>query len=76
MLKIWNFAQQNNFDIITKDSDFNNIASFYNTRPRIIWLRIGNATTKEIANVLLAKKQEIINFIQANEAGILEIHQI
>ncbi len=76
MLKIWNFAQQNNFDIITKDSDFNDIESFYNTRPRIIWLRIGNATTKEIANVLLAKKQEIINFIQANEAGILEIHQI
>lgn len=76
MLKIWNFAQQNNFDIITKESDFNDIESFYNTRPRIIWLRIGNATTKEIANVLLAKKQEIINFIQANEAGILEIHQI
>ncbi len=71
--EIWSFAATNNYDIITKDSDFNEIASYFNTNPRIIWLRIGNATTPEIAALLLRNKDEIYKFVENNPSGILEI---
>ena len=72
----WQFARTENFTIVTFDSDFYDISLIRGYPPKIIWLRIGNATTKEIVSILISKHDLIRNFIDDIEdpgAACLEI---
>ena len=44
--EIWDFAKTNEFTIITFDTDFYDISLIKGTPPKIVWLRIGNTSTK------------------------------
>jgi predicted nuclease of predicted toxin-antitoxin system len=61
--KIWKFAKENNYTIVTFDSDFFEISNLKGHPPKIIWLRTGNTTTKNIIEILQQKKEIIIDFI-------------
>ena len=71
--KIWDFAKQNNFAIVTLDSDFNDLNSLFGHPPKIIWLRTKNLRTEYIAKILVKQETEIENFINNTTFGILEI---
>jgi predicted nuclease of predicted toxin-antitoxin system len=71
--EIWDFAKQNSMTILTKDSDFNDLSTLYGVPPKIIHLRIGNCTTQEIIDLLLAKRAEILKFLGDDHAGILTL---
>ncbi|MFW0715607.1 DUF5615 family PIN-like protein [Pedobacter sp. N23S346] len=71
--EIWTFAGQNNFVVVTFDADFYEFSNLYGHPPKIIWLRVGNNTTYEIAEVLIMKKQLINDFIEQDEFSCLEI---
>ncbi len=73
---IWSFAKKNNFTIITQDSDFNDLNLLYGFPPKIVWLRIGNSSTKAIVEVLVANKLDIIEFVENANFGCLEIFRI
>jgi len=49
---IWEYAKSNGYAIVTFDSDYYNLSLIKGCPPKIIWLRIGNATTKKIASTL------------------------
>ena len=49
---IWNFAEENDYTIVTFDSDFYNLSIIRGCPPKIIWLRIGNTSTLNVAKVL------------------------
>jgi predicted nuclease of predicted toxin-antitoxin system len=51
--EIWEFARDSNFDIVTFDSDFYDLSVIRGIPPKIIWLRIGNTSTINIAKVLI-----------------------
>lgn len=74
--EIWSFAKQNNYAIVTFDSDFFELASLYSHPPKIIWLRTGN-TKKENLTLLLLEKKEIIeeflNNAQYEDISCIEI---
>jgi len=46
---IWKFAKSNNFSIVTFDSDFIDLSNLRGFPPKIIRLRMGNTSTKNIA---------------------------
>jgi predicted nuclease of predicted toxin-antitoxin system len=74
---IWKFAKENNFTIVTFDSDFFEISNLKGHPPKIIWLRTGNTTTKNIIEILQLKKEIIIDFISNplySEISCLEIN--
>ncbi|TAH42628.1 MAG: hypothetical protein EYC69_05165 [Bacteroidetes bacterium] len=62
-MQIWNYAKENRFSIVTFDSDFFDIANLFGHPPKIIWLRMGNYRTKEIAELLISKSEIIMDFI-------------
>lgn len=64
---IWEYAQKNDFTIVTFDSDFLDIATFRGFPPKIIWIRTGNMTTNYIAQILFEKQEIIKNFIHDKE---------
>jgi predicted nuclease of predicted toxin-antitoxin system len=73
-LMIWRFSKKHQYAILTFDEDFSEIQNLYSYPPKIIWLRTGNASTSEIASLLIKYKDDIEAFISNDELGIYEIY--
>lgn len=74
-LEIWRFASKNNYAITTKDSDFNDLSILLGTPPKVIWLRIGNATVKECEMILRKHHITIANFLAMPDTRLLSIER-
>lgn len=70
---VWKFAKEHAYTIVTKDSDFNDLSTLYGSPPKVIWLRIGNSSTKQIENILRKQSVTIHDFIAHSVSSILEI---
>lgn len=68
---IWDFAAVNGWAIISKDGDFHQFSLLFGAPPKIIWLRVGNRTTGELAQLLRSKRDDIKAFLQADEALLI-----
>ncbi len=78
-IEIWNYAKENNYTIVTFDSDFNDFSTLYGSPPKVIWLRFGNSSTNSISEVLMKKSDIIKSFIDSNavnECSVLEIYNL
>ncbi|USR90956.1 DUF5615 family PIN-like protein [Phormidium yuhuli AB48] len=49
---IWEYAKQNAFVIVSKDSDFHQRSLLYGHPPKFIYLRVGNSPTSKIVRIL------------------------
>ena len=70
---IWEFAKENGFTIITKDSDFNELLLVNGYPPQVIWIRIGNCKIADIERIIRSNAIILTNFHRGQESGILEI---
>jgi predicted nuclease of predicted toxin-antitoxin system len=73
-LIVWEYAKSNNFTIVTKDSDFNNIVSLFGFPPKIIWIRKGNTTTLQLKTLITDYIDQIRSFVGDNVNGIMTIY--
>lgn len=73
-ITIWQYALQNNYTILTSDEDFQDFINYKGFPPKVILLRIGNISTENLAKIILNHQQDIIDFITAEDMGILEIY--
>jgi len=71
-LEIFNYAKINNYSIVTFDSDFCDLNIISGFPPKIIWIRTGNTTTKNL-EIIIRQKSEIINSFLTEDYGCLEI---
>jgi predicted nuclease of predicted toxin-antitoxin system len=71
--KIFEFAKRNDYTIVTFDSDFFDLNTLHRFPPKIIWIRTGNTTTKNLETILKDKYELIKLFIEENY-GCLEIN--
>ena len=51
--QIWEYAQDNSLTIISKDADFSDWMMLTQPPPRVIHLRLGNRSIKELRNTLV-----------------------
>lgn len=49
---IWDYAGEHGFMIVSKDSDFRQLAFLLGPPPKAIWVRAGNVSTLDILGVL------------------------
>ena len=59
---IWKFALEEGFNVVTFDSDFYDISLINGCLPKIVWLRGGNKTTLEIAQIITTYHDIIQDF--------------
>jgi predicted nuclease of predicted toxin-antitoxin system len=71
--KIWQYAQDRGFAIVTKDEDFHRLSVLYGPPPKVIWIRLGNCSTAEIVRLLRARGVEIERFLADGEAAFLAL---
>lgn len=70
---IWEYARDNNFTIVTMDSDFSAISLMKGIPPKIIWLRCGNAPTAFFEQLLRQNHEIISDFIEDEAMACLEL---
>jgi predicted nuclease of predicted toxin-antitoxin system len=59
---VWQFARENGFTIVSKDSDFDRIRLMRGQPPKIIWVRLGNCPTYAIEDLLRSQSPVIHTF--------------
>ncbi|WP_133512012.1 DUF5615 family PIN-like protein [Candidatus Thiosymbion oneisti] len=73
-LTVWHFAKDNNFTIVTKDSDFHELSLVYGNPPKVIWLKCGNKPKGYVLDLLLNNQDKIETFFENEESSCLEIY--
>ena len=70
--QVWEFAKQNGFAIISKDSDFHQMSFLFGAPPKTIWLRCGNTNVSDLALLLSENSVTISAFLaEAPEALLI-----
>jgi predicted nuclease of predicted toxin-antitoxin system len=65
--EIWQYAKENDFVIVTFDSDFYDISIINGHPPKIIWIRTGNLTTMGIVQLMIENQNTIKSFIENDD---------
>jgi len=68
---IWTYAAENDYVIVSKDSDFGQLAFLYGAPPKVIWLRVGNQATKPIGDLLRSHAELIAAFVNSDTEAVL-----
>jgi predicted nuclease of predicted toxin-antitoxin system len=70
---IWDYANRNEYTIVTRDSDYNDLSIVCGFPPKVIWIRRGNCSTREIENPLRSTTSDIQDFFHNPELGIMTL---
>lgn len=68
---IWDYAGEHGFMIVSKDSDFRQLAFLLGPPPKAIWVRVGNVSTVDILDVLRRYREAVETFADAAEEALL-----
>lgn len=68
---VWEYARSRELTIDTKDSDYQQIAILRGYPPKIIWIRRGNCSTRQIESLLRSNVERIRAFFDDKDAGTL-----
>ena len=71
---IWMFAKNNDYNILTKDNDFNELSFLKGCPPKIIHLLCGNKSTSTILHLILSNKDTIQSFSDNSANCVLKIY--
>ena len=69
--RIWTQAATSNLQIVTKDDDFRQRSFLHGFPPKVVWLRVGNCSRRDIAAVLRRNVAAIERFVDDPEAALL-----
>jgi predicted nuclease of predicted toxin-antitoxin system len=69
--EIWDYAGENDLVIVSKDSDFRQLAFVLGPPPKAVWLRVGNAGTEAIRRLLADSVEIVERFGASPEEALL-----
>jgi predicted nuclease of predicted toxin-antitoxin system len=72
---VWDWAKQNGFTIVSKDTDFHQLAIVFGRPPKFLWLRVGNCPTSLIIHLLRSRHQTVREFIQSGLESLLVLER-
>lgn len=70
---LWQFAKDQGFVIVSKDSDFHEMCIIDGPPPQVIWIKIGNSGRATIADILIARRTEIESALSRPNVAFVEL---
>lgn len=70
---VWQYARDNGYAIVTKDTDFSDLSTQLGSPPKVVWLRIGNCSTAQIVHLLRTHAEAIMAFAASAESDVLSL---
>jgi predicted nuclease of predicted toxin-antitoxin system len=71
--EIWEYAKEHGYLLVSKDTDFYERSVLYGAPPRLIWLRIGNASVRDTAALLRDNYIIVRHFHDESESPFLAL---
>ncbi len=71
--EVWTYAKDHGFAIVSKDSDFADRSVLESDPPKIIWIRLGNCSTKAVAELLRSQHEVVRGFLEEDRQTCLLI---
>jgi predicted nuclease of predicted toxin-antitoxin system len=68
---VWHFAAAGGFVLVSKDADFRQLSFLRGHPPKVIWVRLGNCSTKDIERLLRGAADRIAMFERDADAALL-----
>ncbi len=78
-IPIWKYAKENDYTIVTQDTDFDDMYNLWGHPPKIIMIKTGNVSNVDLAKLLISRKERIERFVDntdVHSVGRLEINHI
>jgi predicted nuclease of predicted toxin-antitoxin system len=72
--QVWIYAQSNDFTIVTRDGDYNELLVLRGFPPKIVWIRRGNCSTGVIEEILRRHIADIQALATDPILGILTLY--
>jgi predicted nuclease of predicted toxin-antitoxin system len=72
--EIWELAKTQDFCIVTQDADFAERIRLYDSHPKVIWLRCGNAPTSRVKAIFRSGVETIQEFMSNDLLDCLELY--
>lgn len=70
---VWDYAQKNDFVIVSKDADMHDRSLLLGYPPKVIWVRLGNCSTADVENLLRREFAAIKRFYEDGYASFLAL---
>ena len=70
---IWEYARRNDYIIVTRDADFEELSTLLGQPPQVIWLRVPNQSKTSILNVLTANCDMIVKALTEDHLACIEL---
>src|SRR2546429_6444664 len=66
--KVWTYAKDNGFMIVAKDSDFHQRSLLLGSAAKVIWVKLGNCSTRAVEKVLRDHAIDVQDFEADSDA--------
>jgi len=70
---LWARAAADGYVLVTKDEDFHRLSVLLGPPPKVVWVRLGNCSTADVARLLLARREQLEQFVAHEEAAFLAL---
>ena len=71
--EICDFAREHGFAVVTKDADFEDLALVLGHPPKVVWIRRGNCSAKDVEILLRQQSAAILAFRDDQQARTLAL---
>jgi predicted nuclease of predicted toxin-antitoxin system len=72
--EVWAYARQHEYIIVTKDADFGELLLLEGFPPKVVWIRRGNCSTRDIEALLRSRFEAIEMLSDDPNTGILALY--
>ena len=69
--EVWAFAKTHGFTIVSKDSDFHQRSLVLGHPPKVIWVKLGNCSTRSVERLLRDRATDLEQFEKDSIATFL-----
>jgi predicted nuclease of predicted toxin-antitoxin system len=70
---VWQYAREQGFCVVTKDADFEEISLRLGSPPKLVWLRRGNCSVDDTAQMLGANPEAVRGLLEHTQNSVLVI---
>lgn len=70
---VWEHAALGGYVLVTKDEDFERLSVLRGAPPKVVWVRLGNCTTADVARLLRLRAEDVFRFVADADATLLAL---
>jgi predicted nuclease of predicted toxin-antitoxin system len=71
--RVWSLAGEHRCVLVSKDEDFHRLSVLRGAPPKVVWIRLGNCATGEVAALLRRHQADLRLFAEQEEATFLAL---